>query len=50
MGMGWSYFSGRLNGCTFTGSKSAIFILFSFYNGVNSLRKEFAPVEANSFL
>ena len=35
---------------TFRGSNSVIFINASFLIGVSSLRKEFAPLGANSFL
>ena len=35
---------------TFRGSGSVIFILAFLLKGINSKRKEFAPVGANSFL
>ena len=38
------------NECTFSGNNSVIFILPSFLNTGYSLRKEFAPLGANSFL
>ena len=40
----------KVDGYTFIGSNSSLFIFASLFNEVYSKRKEFAPLGANSFL